>query len=507
MNVSISTVVKDLDTSITAMQAAITFYTLTMASLMLLGGKLGDIWGRKRAFTIGSSVYALGSLITAISPNITVLFIGWSVVEGIGAVLVVPAIAALAAVNYTGKDRIKAYALISGVAGAAAAAGPLIGGFVTTYLSWRYVFIAEVFIMIGVLLTTKNIKDEARSSKKSIKIDVPSVLLSSVGLIMIVFGMLQSKTWGWIDPRSIPTINGAEIAPLGISIVAYLILAGIILLRIFYTRQQKLEQTNNNPLLSVSMLGIPRLRSGLNVLLAQYLVIGAVFFIIPVYLQTTLGYDALKTGLKILPLSISLVIFSVLGAKFSSKYSPKKIIRIGQILIIAGVIFTMGAIDTYINSFAFICGMFLLGGGFGLLASQIGNVNMSSVSQSKSSEVGGLQGVFQNLGSSLGTALIGSALVGALSTGFNANIQASTLPNGVKQYVSQNSTAGVAIVPAGEVNDYAISVGLSEDQAQEATDAYAASEIQAIKQALFLLMGVAVLTLLFSKNIPDEVTL
>ena len=161
MNVSISTVVEDLDTTVDAMQAAITFYTLTMAAFMLLGAKLGDVWGRRRAFVIGSIVYAIGSLTTALSPNVVVLFLGWSIIEGLGAVLVIPAIAALIADNYEGHARVAAYAIIGAASGAAVAAGPLIGGFMTTYLSWRYVFVAEVVIMAGVVLFARRIEDRA----------------------------------------------------------------------------------------------------------------------------------------------------------------------------------------------------------------------------------------------------------------------------------------------------------------------------------------------------------
>ena len=159
MNVSISTVVKDLDTTITAMQTTITFYTLTMAAFMLLGAKLGDIWGRRRALIIGSIVYAVGSGTTALSPNIVVLFIGWSVIEGLGAVLVIPAIAALIADNYSGHARVTAFAVIGAASGVAVAVGPLIGGFLTTYASWRYVFAGEVVIMAVVLLFSRLVHD------------------------------------------------------------------------------------------------------------------------------------------------------------------------------------------------------------------------------------------------------------------------------------------------------------------------------------------------------------
>lgn len=504
MNVSISTVVKDLNTTVTSMQGAITFYTLTMAALMLLGGKLGDVWGRKRALVIGSVIYATGSLITGLSVNFGMLFVGWSVIEGLGAVLIIPAVAALVATNYKGKDRVKAYAVIGAVSGAAAAAGPLIGGFMTTYLDWRYVFFAEVFIMAGVLLFTKHIADKPRA-KKVPKIDIASVLLSAGGLILVVFGMLQSSKWGWVEPRAIPVVFGHSIAPLGISLVAYLILLGIIVLRSFYLRQQRLETQNKNPLVKVSLLHIPALRSGLGVLLAQYLIIGAVFFVIPVYLQMTLGLDALATGIRIFPLSVAIMVASAVGTRMSNTKSPKKIIRSGQYLLVFGVLVLLGSISIDLKGLYFGTGMFILGFGLGLLVSQIGNINMSSVGDKDTSQVGGLQGVFQNLGSSMGTAIIGSILVGALTTSFVSNIQSSSLPTNVKSYVETHSKQGVSIVPLSEVESYAKSKGLSPQEVTEAVDAYSQSQIRALKEALFALFVIALLSLIFSRNIPNKI--
>lgn len=504
MNVSISNVVSDLNTTVTGMQTAITFYTLTMASLMLIGGKLGDIWGRKKTLLIGSVIYAIGSLVTALSQNFAAIFLGWSIIEGLGAVLVIPAIAALVASNYSGKDRVQAYAMIGGVSGAAAAAGPLIGGYMTTYLSWRYVFIAEVVIMAGVILFSKHITD-SKQSKKGGRIDVISALMSSAGLVLMVYGMLQSKVWGWVEPRAFPVINNNEIAPFGISIVAYLILVGVIILYFFYSRQKQLETAGRNPLLKVSLFSLSTLRSGLGVLMAQYLVIGAVFFLLPVYLQMTLGFDALKTGIRIMPLSIALIIASLLGARLVDKWSPKRIIRTGQLSLTLGIGFLLSSIDINLSRPAFSFGMFMIGIGTGLIASQISNVNMSSVKESDSSEVGGLQGVFQNLGSSLGTALIGSVLVTALTTSFIGNVQASSLPNEVKAYVQSNSRTGISIVPVSAVSSYAKTVGLTPDEAENAASLYAESQIRALRTSLFALLALSILTIVFSRNIPNKI--
>src|SRR5437660_5334337 len=212
MNVSISQIVHDLNTSIQGVQSAITMYTLVMAAFMLVGAKLGEMYGRDRIFAIGLAVYACGSLITAFSPNLAVLLFGWSLVEGLGAVMVIPAIAALIASNYVGKQRALAYGVIGGVAGAAIAAGPLIGGWVTTELSWRYVFAGEVVIVIVVLLFRRRMKP-APAAEHRPKLDVGGAALSAVGLGLLVFGILMSSSWGWIQPKNPPTIGGHEIAP------------------------------------------------------------------------------------------------------------------------------------------------------------------------------------------------------------------------------------------------------------------------------------------------------
>ncbi|MCK8610029.1 MFS transporter [Agromyces sp. C10] len=502
MNVSISQVVSDLDTTVSAMQAAITFYTLTMAALMLVGAKLGDVWGRLRAFVIGSIVYALGSLTTALSPNIVVLFLGWSVVEGMGAVLVIPAIAALIADNYSGRARVTAYAMIGAASGAAVAAGPLIGGYLTTYASWRYVFIGEVVVMAVVVLFARRIID--RHEPVRMRIDLMSIVLSSAGLVLIVLGLLQSKTWGWILPLDSPEINGFPIAPFGISLTTWFVLAGGVLIAWFFRRQRRLVEAGRPPLLDVTLLSIPRLRSGLGALGAQYAVTAGLFFMIPVYLQMTLGLDALETGLRIFPLSISLILFSFAGTRLSNVWSPRTIVRIGQLVLAASAVVLLASVDVELKVPAFGIGMFTAGAALGLLASQLGNVNMSSVGVEKSSEVGGMQGVFQNLGSSLGTALIGSILIGALATAFAGGVASSALPDDVKQEVATATAGGVELVPASSVQQIAEDAGLSEDDAEALTQTYGESQVQALRVAFVGLIAIALAALLFSRNIPSE---
>ena len=503
MNVSISTVVVDLDTTVAAMQSAITFYTLTMAAFMLLGAKLGDVWGRRRAFVIGSCIYAVGSLVTAVSPTITTLFLGWSIIEGLGAVLVIPAIAALVADNYTGRDRITAFAIIGAVSGAAVAAGPLIGGFVTTYFSWRFVFVAEVIIMAIVVIFSRQVTDS--TARQRVSIDLLSVILSSFGLVAVVFGMLQTKTWGWIQPLNSPEIGDVAIAPLGVSMSAWLILVGGALLVVFVRRQRSLVRQGRSPLVHVELFSIAQLRSGLSVLGAQYAVTAGLFFMVPVYLQMTLGLNALETGIKIFPLSISLILFSIVGTRLSTRWSPRRIVRVGQLVLVFSALILLAAATEDLRSVVFAAGMFLAGAALGLLASQLGNVNMSAVSEKETSEVGGLQGVFQNLGSSLGTALIGSVLIGALATSFAGGVASSELPTAAKATIAEATEGGVAIVPAATVEALGTEAGLTTEEAATLATLYRDSQLSSLRVAFFGLIVISALALLFSRGIPSTV--
>jgi hypothetical protein len=359
-------------------------------------------------------------------------------------------------------------------------------------------------IMAGVLLITRKYKGDKPDSQTII--DIPSSVLSALGMSILVFGILQSKTWGWINPLVKPSIGSHEIAPLGISLVAWLILIGVLILRAFIKRQKMLEAEGRNPLLRVSMLSNPVLRSGLSVFMSQYFTIAALFFVIPVYLQTILGYDALKTGLKLIPLSIGLVLFSAIGSRLSAKRAARAITRWGQLAMAIGVLFVLGSIQPELKGALFWIGMFIVGAGFGLLASQLGNVNMSAVQKEDTSEVGGLQGTFQNLGTSMGTAVVGSIFMLMLTSGFTSAVQSSSeLPQNSKEQITAKASEGIQIVSEDQVNQYIVSSGNSQATADSVSELYQQSQLKALKQGLFIVFVVSVLAMLLSKKLPDAV--
>jgi MFS family permease len=504
MNVAISQIVEDLHTTISGVQAAITLYTLVMAAFMLLGAKLGDILGRNRAFAVGLGIYGVGSLTTALSPNLAALLIGWSGIEGIGAVLVIPAIAALTAASYEGKERALAYALLGGVSAIAVAAGPLIGGWVTTEFTWRYVFAAETIVVILILLIRGRIPQAAAALRRP-KLDIGGVALSASGLGLMVFAILRSSVWGFVKPRNPPTINGTEITPLGFSPVPLLVLAGLGLLGAFVIWEQRRARLGRDLLLDTTLLRAAPLRAGLSTMLGQQLVLMGSFFVIPVYLQVVLGLDAFETGKRLLPLSLAMLVFALLGPRIAARRSPRTVAQAGLVGVCAGAIVMLATLDVTLNDTGFKVALALIGAGAGLLASQLGNVIMSSVAADKSSEGGGLQGTAQNLGSSLGTAIIGAVLLASLATGFSQRIADNpAIPAAARQTIVANTEQGIDIVPVDTVETAAVEGGLTPEQAEVVATDYGDAQLEALRLALGAVAAAALLSLWFTRRLPAE---
>ena len=504
MNVAISQIVEDLDTTIQGVQTAITLYTLVMAAFMLLGAKLGDILGRNRGFAIGLAIYGAGSLTTALSPNLAVLLIGWSGVEGFGAVLVIPAIAALTAASYEGRERALAYALLGGVAAIAIAAGPLIGGWVTTEFSWRYVFASETVVVIFLLLLRGRIP-RAAAAERPPRLDLVGVALSASGLGLIVFAILRSSVWGFVQPRTPPTINGTEITPLGFSPVPFLVLGGLALLGAFFVWEQRRDRLGRDQLLDPTLLRSAQLRAGLSSLLGQQLVLMGTFFIIPVYLQVVLGFDAFETGKRLLPLSGAMLAFALLGPRIAGRRSPRTVAQLGLVAVSVGAIVMLATLDVTLNDPGFKIALAIIGAGGGLLASQLGNVIMSSVPPDKTSEGGGLQGTAQNLGSSLGTAIIGAVLIASLATGFSQRIANNPdVPAAARETIVANTEQGIDIVPVKDVEKAAVEGGLTQNQAQAVAADYGDAQLEALRLALGAVAASALLSLWFTRRLPTD---
>jgi EmrB/QacA subfamily drug resistance transporter len=498
MNVSISTLVDDFDTTVTTIQSVITLYCLTMAMFMLTGGKIGDIIGRRRAFTIGLVIYGCGSLLTAVAPTVAVLTLGWSILEGIGAALVMPALVALIAGNYEGKDRNTAYAVIGGVAGAGIAIGPILGGWATTELSWRIVFVGEVVLVLIILAMTRLIGDALRPGTAP-RLDFVGTILSASGLGLMVLGVLQSSTWGWLRP------NDSPIEPFGFSLTVFVIALGGLLIWAFVAWQRHREAIGSDPLVHLDLLKILPLRAGLIGLLSQNLILMGVFFTVPLYLQLVLGYDALETGIKMLPVSIAMFVASAVGARLASRFSIRSVVRTGLWVSLAAVLLLLATVQPDLAEGAFAVSMAGLGVGMGLLASQLGKVVQASVDASGRGEAGGLQFTGQQLGSSLGVALIGAVVLTGLTGAFVSNVEQNpAISSEVSAQVSTAVDAGIDFVASEDVSAAASAAGIDEATTAAIVADYEQAQLDALKAGLLGAAFLALISIPFTRNLPSE---
>ncbi|WP_206053978.1 MFS transporter [Nocardioides iriomotensis] len=499
MNVSISALVADFDTTVTTIQAVITFYCLVMAMFMLTGGKVGDIIGRRKAFVVGLIIYACGSAVTALAPTVAVLTLGWSVLEGVGAALVLPAMVALIAGNFEGASRKVAYAVIGGVAGAGIAVGPILGGWATTEYSWRIIFAGEVLLVGLILVMTPKVADAGRDGPAP-RLDIVGTFLSAAGLGLVVLGVLQSSTWGWVKPT-----EDSPVTPFGFSLTVFVIGSGAALLWAFTAWQGHRVSSDHDPLVHLALLTIAPLRSGLIGLFSQNLILMGVFFTIPLYLQLVIGLDALETGLAMLPVSITMFLASAAGSRLSGRYSIRSIVRTGLATTTIATVMLLATIDPELDSSSFAWSMAVLGVGMGLIASQLGNVVQSSVDASGRGEAGGLQFTGQQLGSSLGVALIGAIVLSGLTTAFVSNISSDQrISDTVAEQVGVAVGSGVDFVSADQVATAAREAGLDEPTTEALVDDYEAAQLQSLKAGLLAAAFLALLSAAFTKDLPHE---
>ena len=495
MNVSIATVASDVGTTVTGIQGAITLYTLVMASLMIIGAKVGAMIGRKRAFAIGCVIYGCGSFTTSIAPNLPVLLFGWSFLEGVGAALILPAIVALVAGNFAVERRPAAYGMVAAAGAIAVAVGPLIGGVFTTYFSWRWVFAGEVLIVIAILILARRIADAPPETRP--KLDIFGGVLSATGLALVVFGVLRSSEWGWIKPKAGGT------SWWGLSPTIWLVLAGGVVLYGFLQWEAYREEHGKEPLVRPDMLRNRQLLGGLTMFFFQYLAQAGLFFVVPLYLSVALGLSALATGARLTPLSLTLLAAAIGIPRLRPNANPRRVVRLGLLALLLGTVVLMGALSVDSGPEIVLLPMLLIGLGIGALASQLGSVTVSSVPDDQAPEVGGIQNTATNLGASMGTALAGALLIGATTSAFLGNIeQSSAIPDRVKQQAQVQLAGGVPFISDADLNAALDKAHVSSRAADDAVSAYQHARITGLKSGLAILALATILALVFSRAIP-----
>lgn len=420
MNVAISTLVVELDTTLSMIQAIIALYALIIASFMLLGSKIQDILGRKKTFLVGLIIYASGTTIATLSVNATMLLLGWSILEGIGAALILPATTTLVGASYKGKDRVTAFGIWGGIAAVGAAIGPIVGGIFTTYFTWRLVFASEL-VFVAAIFIFRYYLTESQPTLKWKDLDIVGALISIVSLVLVVMGILllsNPQYWGY---------------------VALLIISGSILFVGFLWWQRRRINKGLEPLSDISLLKNRLFGLGnINSVISQIPLAGFLF-IIPVFLQQVTKLDAFNTGLALLPASITILIFSLVGARLSSKLGSKNIIMMGFIISAAGTFILGGSFNLYTQIEDIIPGTVVFGIGIGLLLSQLTNLTMSAARSDQETDAAGFLNAFKNLGYSIGTALIGVLLLLGIFGGLTAAVDESNLSGNMTTEEIQSS--------------------------------------------------------------------
>ena len=395
MNVMITDISEDLNTTVQGVQIAITIFLLVMAALMIPGGKLTDKYGRKRCFMLGLVVYGVGALLSAVSPTLGVLIIGNSILEGVGTALLIPPVYILTTLLFTEvTSRARAFGVISALGGIGAAAGPLIGGLITSAISWRAAFIFQTLIIAVIILLSRRITDPLPPDPTR-SFDSGGAILSAIGLVLVVTGILAADNNIWLT--------------------VILIIAGFLVLMLFFRSVRAKERAGKEPLLSTTLFRNRTSNFGLVTQNTQWLMLMGTSFVVSAYLQVIRGYNAIETGVIFTAATVGLLASSLAAERLAKRYAQRTLIVAGFVLTMAGIGVLLLLVSGSPTAWAFAPGLLLIGLGLGAMLTPSVNLVQSSFAESQQGEISGLSRSVSNLGSSLGTAVAGTILVAGIT--------------------------------------------------------------------------------------------
>jgi MFS family permease len=493
MNVALSDIASDLNTTITGVQSAITLYALVMAAFMITGSKLGNLLGPKRAFRIGVLIYGSGALITAVSPNLAVLLIGWSLIEGVGSAIAQPTVLQIATSDYRGESRTRAFALISAATGLAIGLAPIVAGLITTTMTWRVSFAGEALVVLVILVLSRRLgPDAARPERASF--DLAGAALSAAGIGLVVLGILQAGQYGWLRAKKDVEIAGVVVlAEGGISPVVVLVVLGFAVLAWWVRHERRRKAQDRDPLVDLALFRIPAVVGGLLGQLAQWLTQNGTLFIVPVFVQIVLGYNAIETGLTLLPMSGAILAASVVGARAVNRVGRGRLINAGFILMLGGGLLMIGVISPDSSGVSFLAPLLLFGAGMGLLISQLQELVQASAPPQLVDAASGVSKSVSYLGGSLGTAIGGAVMISVLVSTYGSLVADSqVIPATAKPQIEQGLADAASAVSNDQVRTLAQQAGASEPVQQEVVRINAEANVTAIRQAVAVLTGIGV---------------
>lgn len=445
LNVSIPTILRELDTTVPSLQWVITGYSLTFASLLIVGGRLGDIYGHRRLFVIGATLFGLGSLLASEAQSVGMLIVGEAVIEGIGAALMTPATLAILSTTFKGRERATAFAAWGATAGAAVAFGPVLGGFLTTNYSWRWSFRINVVVAPLAVLGAFVVMRKGIRAKKT-PVDLPGALLIATAMLLFVFALSEGGQYGWTTPIRSLSIGGTEVWPASwpVSVVPVAMLVAAGLMTAFVVLERSKERRGANPLFEFSQMRFRTFRYGL--LTLGLLAMGqlAVLFALPLFLQNAVHLTAAENGLWLLPMGLFIIVGSQVGGRLTRVISITAVVRIGLLLEVVGLVLVAWSIRPDITFLHILPGLGIFGVGCGFASSQLTNVVLSEISAAKSGVASGATSTSRQLGAALGAAVMGSLITAQTASRAIAALAGSGLP---AEVTDQATTAIQALGP------------------------------------------------------------
>ncbi len=498
LNVAIPTILRELDTDLLSLQWVLTGYSLTFATFLIIGGRLADIFGARRMFILGAALFGAGSLIASIANTVPVLVFGEALIEGLGASLMLPSTISIISTTFQGPVRATAFAAWASSFGAALAFGPIIGGYLTTYYSWRWSFrinviVAPIAIAGALLFMAPSPRSERRQ-----RVDIPGALLVAAGMFLFVFGLSEGATYGWFSPLRDFTVGPWTLwsadAPIALVPIAFVL--AIVLLTAFVVVERAKERTDRDPLFEFSQLRHLGFRYGL--LTTAILSMGqlGLIYVMSVFLQDARHLSAVDNGLWLLPIGITIIIGSQFGGRLVRVVGVTTVVRIGLTLEVLGLATVAFAISPDVSFMSLLPGFVLFGGGIGFAVAQLTNVVLSDVPADRSGSASGANSTVRQMGAALGIAVVGTLLTTlTIRHAVDAINGASELPPDVKATV-------ITGVRAGGVSFDATSVG-SPGAATTVRHALDAAVTAGARPALFFAAGVVAIGTMVSFLIPN----
>jgi EmrB/QacA subfamily drug resistance transporter len=444
LTVAIPTILRDLHTTITAMQWVLTGYALTFATLLIIGGRLGDLYGARRMFLLGAALFGIGSLIASLSQDVGQLLVGESVIEGIGAALMMPATLGIIANTFTGRERATAFAGWGAVAGAAVAFGPILGGYLTTYHSWRWAFRINVVVTPIALLGAWMLVPRDRPKDDAEKLDVAGSVLVAIGTFSLVFAISQAGTYGWWSPLSGSPSWWPATRP--VSVVPFALVLSAVTLVAFVKLQRVKERTGSSPLFELGQLRFRTFRYGL---MCSFVIATGqlgMLFVLPVFLQDGKHLSAVQNGLWLVPMGVAILVGAQLSGRLTAVMGTTTLVRFGLVLDAAGLVLMGLLVRPDVSFLAIVVPLTIFGIGVGFASAQLTNVVLFEIIPEKTGVASGANSTVRQAGSALGVALIGSVLTSQTIRHATTEIGKAAIPDGLKaRTITQVRTGGIDV--------------------------------------------------------------